>query len=293
MNSNRFSPVSTATRLVGIAAMALFAGLSSSRAQQITDFNFDSDTLGQPVPTTAPGTDPQPQQTVYATGGEQDDATYTGSVTVQNVGGLNHAAEMVSNQGTTGSNYIDTQFLAPGSMFDISFDIYIGTTPSTGLPQSADGAPNGQAFALNVFDLNENRVMRFAVSPTSGTGGNLGFRLPGDAGDLTTFGTYTNGNTYHVEFQMNYETNTADVLLNNSLVLADAPLVSTGNSGLSELFFFQNGVEGVTNDIALDNIETSAVPEPGTWIAGALTAAALVALRGKRRSSAVAARVRA
>ncbi len=275
-----------------IAALAFFVFLPASRAQQITDFTFDNDTVGQPVPTTAPATDPQPQQTVYATGGFPDDMTYTGTDTVQNVGGLNHAAEMVTNQSGTGSNYIDTQFLAAGSMFDISFDLYIGTTPSTGLPQGADGAPNGQAFALNVFDLNANRVMRFAVSPTSATGGNLGFRTNDDAGDLTTFGTYTNGNTYHLEFQMDYGTNTANVLLNNNLVLADAPLSSTGNSGLSELFFFQNGVEGVTNDIALDNIETSAVPEPRTWMASALAAAAIGLMHQRRRRVAIAADVK-
>src|SRR5581483_2973666 len=98
-----------------LVAAAVFLA-STVRAQQITDFNFDNDTVGQPVPTTAPATDPQPQHTVYATGGFPDDPTYAGTVTVQNVGGLNHAAEMVTDQGGTGSNYMDTQFLAAGSM---------------------------------------------------------------------------------------------------------------------------------------------------------------------------------
>jgi hypothetical protein len=270
-----------------IIALSACACLSPAIAQQVTDFNFDNVTIGDPVPTTYPSVDSIPQHVVYATGGFPDTPPYTATNTVENVGTLSHAAEMMTTQGGTGANYIDTQFLVSAPIFDLSFDLYIGSIPNSVLPQGGVGAPNGQAFALNVFDLNSNRVMRFAVSPTSDTTGNLGFRQPGAAGDLTTFGTYTEGQTYHLEFVMNYGTGTANVFLDNAQVLTNAPLTAPGN-GMEELFFFQNGVEGELNNIAIDNIELTAVPEPGTWGAGALAALALAFFGIRRREAATA-----
>ncbi len=66
--------------------------------------------------------------------------------------------------------------LASGPTLSLSFDIDVVTTPTNDLAQSGVGAPNGQAFAINVFGLDSQRILRFAVSPTSATGWR--FRLP-------------------------------------------------------------------------------------------------------------------
>jgi hypothetical protein len=256
-------------------ALALAAAIPAS-AQTITDFNFDSLTIGQNIPVTFPGVDPFPQHTVYAVGGFpndgpellQGDPGLTGSVTVQNVGTLSKAALMSTTQAGTGALFIDTQFLAGGPTFDLSFDIDVVDVPTTGLAQAGVGAPDGQAFAINVFGLDSNRLFRFAVSPTSATTGTFGYRLPGPDGDLATFGAYTEGETHHVSFHTDFGASNFDVFLDGSQVVNNAALLSPG-TGVSELFIFQNGVDGVTNSVALDNIHASigqVTPEPSSIV---------------------------
>jgi hypothetical protein len=277
-------------KILTVAAVAVGLFVVTAAAQQITNFNFDSVPLGNTPPTTAPLVDTYPQQNVYAIDGFPDTGPYAGTVTVQDVGGMNHAAVMTTTQGGTGSQYMDTQFLAAAPFFDISFDLNVLDVPTNGLPQNTGplgGAPDGQAFVLQAFGLDTQRVFRFAASPTSATGGNFGFRLPEASGDLTTFGTYIEGQTYHLEFQIDFTTGTADILVDNALALNDAPLVNPG-AGFSELFIFQNGVEGLTNSVAIDNIVTTAVPEPATWFGAAMASVMLGTFRlrsARRRAS--------
>jgi hypothetical protein len=140
------------------------------------------------------------------------------------------------------------------------------------------GAPNGQAFAINVFGLDSQRLFRFAVSPTSLTGGDFGYRLPGVSGDLVSFGSYTDGETHHVAINADFGAGTMNISLDGLQVVTGAALVSPG-TGVSEVFMFQNGVDGVANQVTLDNIVVT-VPEPSAW---AMALGGLGLLLGFRR----------
>ncbi|MDQ6631778.1 MAG: PEP-CTERM sorting domain-containing protein [Verrucomicrobiota bacterium] len=257
--------------------LTLLASTRASASIVITDYKFDALNIGDSLPTTVPSTDPFPQQNVYAVGGFPNDNDpsstnpLTGTVTVQNVGSLSKAALMSTTQAGTGALYIDTQFQASASLFNLSFDINVVAVPSSGLPQPGVGSPNGQAFAINAFGLDSARLFRFAVSPTSATAGNFGYRLPGPNGDLATFGTYTEGETYHVEYLADFATSKLNIFLDGVQKVTNADLLNAG-AGVSELFMFQNGVNGQLNQVALDNIHstaTAAVPEPSTFFSSA------------------------
>ncbi|HZL44305.1 MAG TPA: hypothetical protein VFD66_13620 [Verrucomicrobiae bacterium] len=285
INSRQSSLKAVFSTLLPVAVVSLFAGIAPiCSGQVITDFNFDSLTLGSALPTTASSVDSYPQHTVYSVGGNPNDLDpsisnpLTGTATVQNVGGLSKAAVMSTTQAGTGALYIDTQMLFTTPTMDLSFDIDVVTTPTTGLAQGGVGAPNGQAFAIQVFGLDAQRLLRFAVSPTSGTGGDFGYRLPGGSGDLVSFGSYIDGETHHVDIQADFGTSTMDIYLDGIQVVTGAALVSPG-TGVSEVFMFQNGVDGQLNQVALDNIIVS-VPEPSIW---GLAFSGIAMLAGLRR----------
>ena len=250
----------------------------------ITNFDFIGVPLGSTPPTTFPGVDPIPQRTLYAIGDFPDLGNYAGTVLVQNaltVGGQPaRGAVMTTTQGGTGSQYLDTQFLVTSQLALIQFDLNVMQMPTSGLPQPVPGAPNGQAFAVNVFGLDSQRLFRFAVTPTSATGGDFGIRIPGaPGGDILPFGSFTLGETHHLQFLINFVAGTVSVYLDGQFETTQG-LLNPG-TGLSEIFIFQNGVEGVTNQVAIGNIVTL-VPEPGT-VALLLTGGALLARRLRRR----------
>jgi hypothetical protein len=283
-SNRRPLPKAITTLLLATVALVFVGTAQKSAAQLVADYNFDSLTLGSSLPTTAPVVDTYPQQTVYAVGGYPNDLDpsvsnpLTGSVTVQNVGALSKAALMSTTQAGTGALYIDTQMSASGPTLSLSFDIDVVTTPTNGLAQGGVGAPNGQAFAINVFGLDSQRLFRFAVSPTSATGGDFGYRLPGASGDLVSFGSYTDGETHHVDINADLGSSTMNISLDGLQVVTGAALVSPG-TGVSEVFMFQNGVDGVANQVALDNILVT-VPEPSVW---AMALGGLGLLLGFRR----------
>jgi hypothetical protein len=285
IKSNRKPLAQALTTLLAVTVLLSFAATAQKcSAQLVTDFNFDSLTVGSALPTTAPGVDSFPQHTVYSVGGYPNDLDpsignpLTGSVTVQNVGALSKAALMSTTQAGIGALYIDTQMLASGPTLSLSFDINVVDVPTTGLPQSGVGAADGQAFAIQVFGLDTIRILRFAVSPTSATGGDFGYRLPGGSGDLVSFGTYTEGETHHVDINADFSTSLMNISLDGIQVVTGAALVNPG-TGVSEVFMFQNGVDGVANQVALDNIVVT-VPEPSTWV---MALGGLVMLFGFRR----------
>ena len=253
----------------------------------LTDFNFDTVAIGATPPTTFPGVDPYPQHQVYAIGGFPDTGPVTGTVTVQNVGGMSHAAQMTTTQGGTGSLYVDTQFESIGKRAAVSFDLNVVTTPTTGIPQSVPNAQNGQAFVIQAFGNNGasvDRAFRWVVTPTSGTGGIYGLRNNTD-GDIVPVGTYTNGITDHVELDLDFRSHTLDAFIDNTHVADDFAFVAPV-SNLAEYFIFQNGVEGQTNTVAFDNLVTyEDTPEPSSIL---ILASGLFALglrrKGARRS---------
>jgi hypothetical protein len=237
---------------------------------EVTDYNFDSTPNGSTPPTAAPGANPQ--HDVYSIGGYPDSGTLTGGVTVQDASTMSHAAVMNTTQGGTGSLFIDTQFNTTGNKISTSFDVAILAMPTTGLPQDAAHAPNGQGFVVQAFGngpLAQNRVFRFVATPTGATGGSFGLRNNTD-GDIIVIGSYELGQTYHIQIDADFLSQTIDAYIDDSLAANDLAFVDP-TTNIYEDFIFQNGVEGETNTAAIDNLVTydnitafGSVPEPIT-----------------------------
>jgi hypothetical protein len=270
---------------LGISSAILAAPLSTP----VVNINFDSLSVGSPVTgDLSVGNPGSPETNPYGIGGFPDTPPYNGTVTVQNTTGLTKAALMTTTQGGTGSQYLDTQFLTGVSnAVDVSFDLNVADVPGTGLPQSGGGAANGQAFVVQGFGNSTLggvvRAFRFVVAPTTATTGSLALRNNTN-GDVNSIGSYTEGDDHHVELVLDYGAQTLNAYLDNSLVASNVPFVDAGVTNgnltdLEELFIFQNGVEGQTNSVAIDNIQVS-VPEPATL--GLMAIAAPMLLRRRR-----------
>jgi hypothetical protein len=260
---------------------------ASTLAAVFLNMNFDSQSDGEPIITTTPSA-PSPEVNAYATGGFPDMGAYTGTNTVYSSAGLSKAVLMSTDQAGTGSNYMDTQFLVTGSEIRLDFDIRIVAQSAGGYPQSATNTPNGQLFAINAFALDSNRVWRFAATPTDATTGEFGMRNNTD-GDLIPIGSYNVGDVYHVSILANYLSDLVDVSVSGIGTLNNLPFVSPQpiNGGMEEFFFFQNGIEGADNQVALDNIVGATVPEPisiAIW-SGLIVVAGVVHLSRRSRHS--------
>jgi hypothetical protein len=276
-------------------ALAAFSAAGPANAvpfaggNEVTNFNFDSTPNGSTPPTTYPGVDSYPQHDIYAIGGFPDaGGSPTGTVTVQDVSTMSHAAVMTTAQSGTGSLYMDTQFHTSGNKVSTSFDLAILAMPLTGLSQATGTAPNGQGFIIQAFGNTPggvDKVFRFVATPE----GNFGLRNNTD-GDLIIVGSYVLGQTYHVQIDTDFATQTLDAYIDDTLVADDFAIVTPGASDFEEYFIFQNGVDNAENKAAIDNIVTydnirafGAVPEPITL---ALFGAGLGGIAAVRRRKA-------
>ena len=92
----RFGSLSRLAFVVVAASMGVAS--AGPLGTVISNYNFDSQNIGDPA---ADG---------VSTGGFPDSPPYTGTVTVQNVGTMTKAAQMITTQGGTGAQYVDTSF---------------------------------------------------------------------------------------------------------------------------------------------------------------------------------------
>ena len=105
-------------------------------------------------------------------------------------------------------------------------------------------------------------------------------RIPGaPGGDILPFGTFTLGETHHLQFLINFTAGTVSVYLDNQFETT-LGLLNPG-TGISEIFMFQNGLEGLTNQVAIGNIMLL-IPEPGTIALLLVGGAILVCVIGRR-----------
>jgi len=168
----------------------------------------------------------------------------------------------------------------------LAYDVTVNTQPAsaTGQPKNLDQVLNGGSAAAGtagiLLGMNIAATVpgpaspwafRFALAPTSATGGVFAMRSP-DNTTLMAFANYTVGTKYSVELDANYSTGLMDAYINGALALSDYQFAS-GGAGVStsEVFIHLNGENDYANSVAIDNLNmTAPVPEPTTMIAGAL-----------------------
>ena len=263
------------TLSIALLTFSLGSAFSPSRAEAAVfmNMNFDSQNVGDPINTTWPSA-PSPETNAYATGGFPVSGPYTGSDTVVDLPGLSKAVLMSTDQAGTGANYMDTQFLVAGNQISLNFDIRMVSQAAGGYDQAVGpNTVNGQSFAINAFALDCTCIFRFIATPTSTTTGVFGMRNNTD-GDLIPFGAYTVGTDYHVSIVADYVTNTVNASVSGVGTLTNLPFTSPEpvTGGMEEFFFFQNGLDGSSNQVALDNIVGATIPEPASAIIWSLVA---------------------
>jgi hypothetical protein len=270
--------------LVAFAAM-LAASFGSAHAVTFMDINFDADTLGA-APTTrypVPGT---PNQTdLWAIGGY---AVVPGTILVNNAPGISKGVVLTTDSadGTLGSQWIDTAFAAVGQNVGLSFDINVLAAPTTATtqPKILDGGPGTAGILLGMNAFSTAGSFRFAVAPTSATGGVFSFRTPDNLG-LVSFFNYNEGDKYHLDFDVDYTAGTLDAYVDGVLQLNDYSFLPGGASNVTtqEFFFHLNGEVGSANSVAIDNIFATVVPEPSTIAAAVIGLVGLTVASVRRR----------
>lgn len=179
----------------------------------------------------------------------------------------------------------------------LSYDIKVNNQPAAAtvqpklLNQSLNGGPAaagtagimlGMNIAATVPGAPNPWAFRFALAPTSAGGGVFAMRSI-DNLTLMAFGNYTVGTTYRLALAADYTTGRMDAYINGVLALNDYQF-STGGPGVStsEVFIHLNGEDGYANSVTFNDFTVTApVPEPSTFLVGALLALPF-GLRGLR-----------
>ncbi|HEY1601830.1 MAG TPA: hypothetical protein VGG64_19670 [Pirellulales bacterium] len=261
---------------------------------QFLDQNFNSDTVGS-APAVGP---PGPVITTpgslggYSTENEDGDSppnsSTEGTILVQNSQKQAVFSSLPSNV-ETGALYMDTGFNVASEQMTLSFDIDVLTAPSimtttNSQPMTINGDPSdiaGILFGARIANSDNGQwAFSVAVVPTGPDGGVYALRNV-DNSNLTTFGSYTNGQDNRVTVVADYAAGTANAYVNGVLGTSAYPLRGgIDNTATSnELFMYMNGENaGSGNSVAVDNIAgfdfanpPAATPEPATfaiWTAG-------------------------
>ncbi len=172
---------------------------------------------------------------------------------------------------------MDTGFSQVSQNVSLAFDLDVLAAPTnaTVQPKTLDGTGSvGILFGINTFGTAQGA--RFAVAPTSATGGVFAIRSASNT-DLQSFFNYTEGGTYHIELDANYSTGLVTTLVNNVPTGSFQFAAPAAGVTTQEFFMFLNGESGFANSIAIDNV-VSSIPEPTT-----LSLLGLAGLAGLRR----------
>ena len=278
--------------VMSAAVVLATAGLAS--AEQFLNINFDGDSIGA-----APATGPMaPQITkIGALGGYTAAAQNSpptadnGTIVVDNAAGMNKAAILTTNpaNGEIGALYMDTGLGLVSSQLSVTFDINVLAAPTAATaqsPYSVNGTSEtaGVLFGVRAYASTIGQwAFSFAVAPTSATGGVFALRDITNT-QLTTFGTYVEGETHNIALSADYSLGTVDAYIDGTLALSGYPLRTgavVGPTSTSELFMYFNGESGYANQVAVDNIQgfNTTVPEPASLSLLALGAVGLLARR--------------
>ena len=281
---------------VSVAALlGLSLVVSSVQAAPFLDINFDSDTDGSPPTVTYPTTT-NPATNLWAIGGYGPESmppvAANGTVVVGDAAGISNGVIMTTNpaNSTLGALWLDNAVAAIGQRLTMSFDINVLAAPTSATTQTKllnGGGSAGILLGMNTFVSGGNPGARFAVAPTSETGGIFSFRSP-DNSTLHGFFNYVEGQTYNVMMDVDYNTGTLDAFVDGNLVMSDFAFTSGPmlNATTNEFFFHLNG-ESFASSVAIDNISASLVPEPaGIALAGVALIGLFAAVRRKRNATA-------
>jgi hypothetical protein len=282
--------------LASLLFVLAMSGVAS--AEQFMDINFDGDAIGSAPGTGATGS---PVTMIGALGGytatdyNSPPTADNGTIIVDNVAGMSKAAVMATatSNGEVGALFMDTGLSLDARKFDMSFDISILASPATLTGQSGyhlDGGVDtlGLLFGARAYESTVGSwAFSFAVAPTSETGGVFALRDATNT-QLTSFGTYVEGQKYNIALSTDYDTGTINAYVDGVLCYSGFPsrtgvIPSSNTPNTSELFFYLNGESGYSNQVAIDNIQGNTVPEPSSIVLLITAGLGMLAVAWRRR----------
>jgi len=262
-----------------VVVLAVLALALSASADTFMNVTFGGDTIGSAPATGTPITQIGALGGYTATAYNSPPTADNGTILVDNVAGMSKAAVLTTNRtnGEVGALFMDTGLGMVSSRLNVTFDIAVLSAPTAATAQAPyhlNGSATdtaGVLFGVRAYASTVGQwAFSFAVAPTSATGGVFALRDITNT-QLTTFGSYVEGQKYSIALYADYSKGTVDAYVDGVLGFSGYPLrtgVVAAPTSTSELFMYFNGQSGEANQVAVDNILVSdtAVPEPLTML---------------------------
>jgi hypothetical protein len=210
------------------------------------------------------------------------------------------SATMVTNpaNGVLGALYFDGNFTSGplvSQALTLAFDVTVLDQPANATAQpknldlsllggSSSAGTAGIMLGMNIYaSAPGDWAFRFAIAPTSATGGVLAMRST-DNTTLLAFGNYTVGASNHVVLQADYTTGLLQAHVDGNYAGQFNMNVASPAAVTSEVFIHLNGELGNANAVTIEQFSAStSVPDAGSTVA--LLAGALGVVGALRRHS--------
>jgi MYXO-CTERM domain-containing protein len=282
-------------RRLGALLVALNLSFSIASAAPFMNIDFEGD-----VPGSAPTADLTPDNPMTkpsAIGGytsttsDNPPTAANGTILVGGVPGIAQGVIMTTNPSNAvlGALWMDNNgFNVAGQQLRMSFDVNILQAPTnaTTQPKILNGGTAGILLGMNAFtNSGSQQSFRFAAAPTSDGGGVFAFRTA-DNLELIDFFNYVEGQTYNVAIEADYTTGNVRAFVDGVLKISNHTFLTAPVAGAvtGEYFFHLNGEAGCANMVALDNIQSSVIPEPASAALAGAAALGLFVVRRRRLS---------
>jgi hypothetical protein len=288
----------TVSRFSRLGALLVAISLSPAvaLAAPFMNIDFEGDAAGS-----APSTDSTPDNPMTkpsaiggytATTSDNPPTPANGTITVGSAPGMAQGVIMTTNPSNAvlGALWMDNNgFNVAGQQLRMSFDVNILAAPTdaTTQPKALNGGTAGILLGMNAFtNSGSQQSFRFAAAPTSAAGGVFAFRTA-DNLELVDFFNYVEGQTYNVAIEADYTTGKVRAFVDGILKISNHTFLTTNVPGAvtGEYFFHLNGEAGYANSVALDNIQSSVIPEPASAALVGVATLGLFAARRRRLSA--------